>query len=566
MKIHTKLALTFSAVLALLLMICVTMQIQMARANAVTHGIVNGAMQKKQLLSQISNGTNRIALLAYHALEVPTPEGQAAVVGQIKDQAQQDTDWYAQLKSLLVTDGEKAELDQLIKIRTPYANSLKPAYAQVAAHDMSGAAKSLQDSGPFRDATLQALSDFSASQQRLMLEEIRQSQASYETARVILWGLAALSIVVAAVLCVIVTRSIIGPLGGEPHEAVTLASAVAGGNLRVAVRVHPGDQSSLMYALKTMRDQLATMVHEIKTSSEAIAVAAGEIAQGNTDLSRRTEEQAASLEETASSMEELTATVRHNADNAKQAASLANTASTTAQRGGDVIGRVVETMSGISGSSTKMSEIISVIEGIAFQTNILALNAAVEAARAGEQGRGFAVVAGEVRTLAQRSATAAKEIKDLISESVDRVDAGTRLVEEASGTIGEIVESVKRVTDIVGEISSASKEQSTGIEQVNTAVSQMDKVTQQNAALVEEASAAAQSMAQQAQGLRATVGVFKVDDAGTEGVRRDAALSRAKSGMTKPAQLRSADRVQRAERAALPSASSDESEPSWQTF
>jgi methyl-accepting chemotaxis protein len=432
---------------------------------------------------------------------------------------------------------------------------------------MTGAAKTLQDSGPYRDATLQALSDFTSFQQSLMMEEVRQSQTSYDTARVMLWGLAALSVAVATVLCSIVTRSIIRPLGGEPHEAVALASAVAGGNLRVSVSVKPGDQSSLLHALKAMRDQLVTMVHEIKSSSEGITLAASGIAQGNTDLSRRTEEQAASLEETASSMEELTATVRHNADNAKQAATLAHTASTTALRGGDVIGRVVETMSGIAGSSSKMSEIISVIEGIAFQTNILALNAAVEAARAGEQGRGFAVVAGEVRTLAQRSATAAKEIKDLINESVNRVDSGTALVREASGTIGEIVESVKRVTDIMGEISSASEEQSSGIEQVNTAVSQMDKVTQQNAALVEEASAAAQSMAEQAQALHAAIGVFKVDNADSPSARRVGGLSRKEALTTRSAQPRSTDRARGTKSAPELSAPSDAAtEPAWQTF
>jgi methyl-accepting chemotaxis protein len=263
-------------------------------------------------------------------------------------------------------------------------------------------------------------------------------------------------------------------------------------------------------AFNALLARVAEVVGEVRRSAGSVSVASRQIATGNTDLSQRTEEQAASLEETASSMEELTATVRQNADNARQASTLAHSASEVAQRGGEVVGRVVETMSGISGSSTKMSEIIGVIEGIAFQTNILALNAAVEAARAGEQGRGFAVVAGEVRTLAQRSATAAKEIKDLIGESVNRVDAGTQLVREAGSTISEIVQSVKRVTDIVGEIASASEEQRTGIEQVNQAVVQMDQVTQQNAALVEEASAAAQSMAQQAQTLQDAVAVFKI--------------------------------------------------------
>jgi methyl-accepting chemotaxis protein len=291
---------------------------------------------------------------------------------------------------------------------------------------------------------------------------------------------------------------------------------LARGDLSVKIDVLRQDEvGTVAESLNRAITQLATIVGGVKQSSESISSATQQLAAGNTDLSQRTEEQAASLEETASSMEELTATVRQNAENAQQATTLATTASGIAQRGGEVVGRVVDTMHGISDSSSKVGEIITVIEGIAFQTNILALNAAVEAARAGEQGRGFAVVASEVRTLAQRSASAAKEIKALIDESVDRVQAGSKLVEEAGVTIGEVVQSVKRVTDIMGEISSASHEQRTGIEQVNQAVSQMDLVTQQNAALVEEASAAAHSMAEQAQALRETVAVFKVGDSGS---------------------------------------------------
>jgi methyl-accepting chemotaxis protein len=339
------------------------------------------------------------------------------------------------------------------------------------------------------------------------------NQALYQESRNLMIVLVILSVLTGVGIGVWLSRSLTRQLGTEPAIAADVARGVADGDLSVHIDLRPGDSDSLMASLKNMRDSLSRVVSQVRQNAEGVATASAQIAQGNLDLSSRTEEQAASLEETASSVEELTATVRQNADNAKQAATMANTASETARRGGEVVGRVIETMNGISGSSTKMSEIIGAIEGIAFQTNILALNAAVEAARAGEQGRGFAVVAGEVRTLAQRSATAAKEIKDLISESVNRVDAGSKLVEEAGCTINEIVQSVKRVTDIVSEISSASQEQSTGIEQVNQAVSQMDQVTQQNAALVEEASAAAQSMAQQAQALRVAVAVFKVGDA-----------------------------------------------------
>jgi methyl-accepting chemotaxis protein len=382
-------------------------------------------------------------------------------------------------------------------------------------------------------------------------------------------GLIVAAAMVALGVALFIARGLARQLGGEPRDATTLASQIAAGNLRIGVPLKVGDRSSLMFSLGTMKDQLTTIVQGIKSSSESISVAAGEIAQGNTDLSQRTEEQAASLEETASSMQELTTTVRQNAGNAKQATMLATTASQIAQRGGEVVGRVVETMHGISDSSTKVAEIIGVIEGIAFQTNILALNAAVEAARAGEQGRGFAVVAGEVRTLAQRSATAAREIKELIGESVTRVDAGSRLVEEAGGTISEVVQSVKRVTDIMGEISSASEEQSTGIEQVNQAVTQMDEVTQQNAALVEEASAAAQSMAQQAQALREAVAIFKVGNTGSARESSVMTAGRAAASATagKLAKPLQAPRVHRT--ATEPDATRSvqaAAEPEWQTF
>jgi methyl-accepting chemotaxis protein len=301
--------------------------------------------------------------------------------------------------------------------------------------------------------------------------------------------------------------SIIRPL----QEAVVVADAVAKGDLTQRIEVKSTDEvGKLLQALKGMNESLAGIVGEVRNSTESITTASQEIAQGNADLSQRTEEQASSLEETASSMEELTSTVRQNAENAKQANQLASNASDVAVKGGKVVGEVVETMASISTSSKKIVDIISVIEGIAFQTNILALNAAVEAARAGEQGRGFAVVAGEVRNLAQRSAAAAKEIKTLIDDSVSKVDSGSRQVDQAGATMNEIVLAVKRVTDIMSEISAASQEQGAGIEQVNQAITQMDEVTQQNAALVEEAAAAAESMQEQAVMLFETVSIFKV--------------------------------------------------------
>jgi methyl-accepting chemotaxis protein len=297
------------------------------------------------------------------------------------------------------------------------------------------------------------------------------------------------------------------------QDAVEAADAVAQGDLTRRVEVTSGDEiGRLMQALKHMNESLAGIVSDVRSNTDSISIAAQEIAAGNRDLSERTEGQAASLEETASSMGELTTTVHQNAENAKQANQLAAQASDIAVKGGRVVGDVVNTMASISASSKKIVDIISVIDGIAFQTNILALNAAVEAARAGEQGRGFAVVAGEVRSLAQRSAAAAKEIKELIGDSVGKVEAGAVQVEQAGTTMNEIVHAVKRVTDIMAEISMASSEQSAGIEQVNLAIAQMDDVTQQNAALVEEAAAAAESMQEQAAVLKSAVSVFKLEE------------------------------------------------------
>jgi len=317
-------------------------------------------------------------------------------------------------------------------------------------------------------------------------------------------------IVLAFVASEWVVRRLAAQLGGEPGYAKTIAAGIAQGDLTQSIALGRRDQGSMVRALGEMQAGLATTLREISASAEAIAAASGEITTGNLDLSQRTEQQAAALEKTAASMEQLTSTVRQNAENARQASTLAENASAVAEAGGNVVGRVVATMGEIDESAKSIRDIIGVIEGIAFQTNILALNAAVEAARAGEDGRGFSVVAGEVRTLAQRSATAAKEIKALIGASVERVANGAALAQDAGRTMDDVVRAVKRVTDIMGEISAASGEQSAGIDEIGRAVTQMDAGTQQNAALVEQAAAAAHALDDQAQSLKQLVGRFRL--------------------------------------------------------
>ncbi|MCU6501399.1 methyl-accepting chemotaxis protein [Rugamonas sp. A1-17] len=309
----------------------------------------------------------------------------------------------------------------------------------------------------------------------------------------------------------IITRGLRRQLGGEPALAAEIANRIAAGDLTVPVPTADGDQSSLMYAMRGMRDKLAGIVSQARTGTDAIASASGQIASGNQDLSSRTELQAGALEETATSIEALNDTVRRTADNAQRANAMARHASEVAAQGGAVVAHVVDTMGSINASSRRIADIIGVIDGIAFQTNILALNAAVEAARAGEQGRGFAVVATEVRNLAQRSAAAAREIKALIDDSVLQVDAGATLVDQAGTTMSEIVASVRRVTEVMEEIASATQEQSSGIAQIGAAIGQMDQSTQQNAALVEEAGAAAQSLHEQAGDLAEVVRIFKLN-------------------------------------------------------
>jgi methyl-accepting chemotaxis protein len=416
------------------------------------------------------------------------------------------TDYYP---SRVSDDAERAVADGVASGLSEFRPLVDTALADIDSGNTDGAAAAVNRLVPVSVSLSDALEKDSSMQDAQIKDGNQKSEDLYVLVRCLEWGSFLLSFVVVICAAAYLLKVILGPL----RSAVQVAERIAEGKLDNDVTIASNDEfGNMLHALKTMDRQLADVVRGIKDSSESISVAAGEIAAGNTDLSSRTEQQAASLEETAASMEQLTATVRQNAENAHQATSLAASATEIANAGNAVVGRMLTTMGDITTSSATISDITSLIEGIAFQTNILALNAAVEAARAGEQGRGFAVVAGEVRSLAQRASSAAKEIKDLIQHSVETVRIGSEQAGEVGHTMDEVLQAIKRVADINAEISAASEEQRRGIEQVNLAVGQMDEVTQQNAALVEQASAAAQSLDQMAVQQKNAVAVFTLGD------------------------------------------------------
>ncbi|MFM9436300.1 methyl-accepting chemotaxis protein, partial [Janthinobacterium sp. CG_23.3] len=430
--------------------------------------------------------------------------------GKVKEQRKRYEAARDKLQTLGLDDTEKKVLGEIAAFDKEVDVAFKEAIGQVLAFNSEGAAKVIASRiDPLDQKTLVAINQLLGLQQSAARSFMDGSVAGDMRLMLMLFALGGVAVAVGVVCAIVTTKSITGPLRG----AVEVAQKVAAGELTSHVEVTGKDETSaLLRALKEMNESLVKTVTDVRAGTETITIASREIASGNADLSSRTESQASSLEQTASSMEELTSTVKQNADNARQANQLAVSASSVAVKGGSVVSQVVSTMGSIKDSSRKIVDIIGVIDGIAFQTNILALNAAVEAARAGEQGRGFAVVASEVRNLAQRSAGAAKEIKQLIGDSVDKVDAGSKLVDEAGQTMDLIVTSIKQVADIMGEITAATLEQSNGIEEVNQAITQMDEMTQQNAALVEQAAAAAESMQEQSLKLAQAVSIFKLDD------------------------------------------------------
>ena len=521
MKVGARLGAAFGLVVLLLIIVSVTAITKISSINDAVEQIIGDRYVKVRLAFDVRDSVNsQIKFLRGIVIDIKNPEQNKNRYLQLDSATQETNSSMNKIAAIQSTVTGKQKIQVLQKAGETFETAKQELIALTRAGDVDGANEYvLRKLTTSQNAFLDLANAFANSQDQQLRAEGKQAVAEGATAIQLTLIFSVIAVLLAMIMGYFLTRSITRPLG----TAVQVAESVAAGDLTTDIRVTSTDETGqLMQGLKNMNENLLRIVTEVRSGTQAISSASSQIAAGNLDLSSRTEQQASSLEETASAMEEMTATVKQNADNARQANQLAAQASRVAVEGGEVVGQVVSTMEGINVSSRKIVDIISVIDGIAFQTNILALNAAVEAARAGEQGRGFAVVASEVRNLAQRSASAAKEIKVLIDDSVSKVDNGTQLVAKAGATMAEVVSSVKNVTDIVGEISIASHEQSTGIEEINKAITQMDEVTQQNAALVQEASSAAYSLNEQAERLAESISIFKVSAAGVNAPVRQA--------------------------------------------
>ncbi|MGV8892941.1 MAG: methyl-accepting chemotaxis protein [Burkholderiaceae bacterium] len=509
LRIGQRLALGFGVVIALLIMLASLAYVRIASLNSEINLLVNDRYPKTVIANAIKADLNEITRNMLNVLIMSDPGQIKKELDNIKSKNTSTQTAIVALSKIIVDAQGRKHLAAITALRDKFL-PIQTSFVALINQDAKDEAmlKLMFLVRPLQTQYFVQLDDFITYQNSQMEQSGGQSTLAANSTALLILILAAVASVLSVLVGFFVSRSITKPL----NEAVNVAKRVADGDLTSIIAVKTFDETGmLMDALRHMNGSLLKIVGEVRSGTETIATVSSQIASGNQDLSSRTEQQACSLQQTAASMLALTSTVRENADNAQQANQLAACASEVAAKGGAVVAQVIGTMSSINDSSRKIVDIISVIDGIAFQTNILALNAAVEAARAGEQGRGFAVVASEVRSLAQRSAAAAKEIKLLIGDSVDKVDIGSKLVRQAGITMDDVVASVARVTDIMAHITSASQAQSAGIEQVNRAISQMDEVTQQNAALVEEAAASAESMQNQAVNLARMVSIFKLD-------------------------------------------------------
>jgi len=514
LTVAMRLALGFGATVLLGVGIVAYAAFSMHALNDNIDELANDRLVKVVDFTTLKGNLQEGASTARKTLAADGPQA-ASGAKSIADLRAANTAVLQRLDKMVVTPKGRENLKLISETMALYDQGVDKAMALSAQGNKDGAAAHMAATvAPLQDQLFKSLAT-SVRLQNELVQNLAKSSSSTADQRVLAMScMALLMVLISAVVGWLLVRSLRTALGAEPAELSAAVARVAGGNLGQPLQARPGDTTSVLADVARMQASLASLVHGVRCTSDSVATASAEIAQGNLDLSQRTEEQASALQQTAATMEQLSTTVRNNADSARQANQLALGATAVAAQGGEVVGKVVSTMQGITDSSRKIGDIIGVIDGIAFQTNILALNAAVEAARAGEQGRGFAVVASEVRTLAQRSAEAAKDIKNLIGRSVEQVEQGTLLVDQAGKTMGEIVGSIQRVSDIVAEITTATVEQSTGIAQVGDAVSQMDQVTQQNAALVEQSAAAAASLQAQAEQLVRAMAVFDLGAAG----------------------------------------------------
>ena len=561
LKIANKLMLGFIAVLLLTCFLGVFSITQLAGVNNATNEIGNDWMPSSINGMGMKESVSRMRSQEAQLAAADNPEDVKKYHERTNEAIDAFRKYHANSMKFADSPSEKKALDEVLVAFNEYAQISEKinnfAKEGKTAEALQVLRKESSDSNKKMRGTLDKIVDDHIKGGQAAFAE---SSNTYNHARNLIIVVMAASIAIGLLMAIWLAKIVSSPL----KNAVDLAQSIASGDLTRRVEVESAcETGQLIRALSDMNNSLLTVVSEVRAGTEQISHAATEIANGNLDLSSRTEEQASSLEETASSMEEITATVKHNSDNARQANILSQTATSIAEKGGSVVSEVVSTMTSINESSKKIVDIISVIDGIAFQTNILALNAAVEAARAGEQGRGFAVVASEVRSLAQRSASAAKEIKELINDSVEKVGQGTRLVDSAGSTMQEVVESVKRVSDMISEITAAGQEQSSGIDQINQAIIQMDSMTQQNSALVEEAAAASATMQEQAANLVEVVSVFKIDNKGTYSAPASAkaapkrAAAPARATKAQPARIKAAPAKQTAKA---------ESADSWEEF